>query len=231
MSQPTFSPGATQVAEPPVPLLPAADDRAAGDDNRRKLMIVAAAAGVVVLAIVAFFLMKGGSASTGDSATLPPRHHHAAPVVAAQPPSAVKLPKHVNAPVGRDPFKALYVAPATAGVGAAPGTTGAPGTTSSTPPSTTTTSGGTSSTTTPTATAYHPVWVQLRWLSASSATFDVGYSNGKTLKAVRFALVKPLHTFGSRFELLSIRTGVVTVKYGDGSPFQLDKSRNTMVVD
>jgi hypothetical protein len=224
MSQQTYTPGGTQVAEPPAPLLPTGDS-GSGADNRRKLTIVGAVVGVVVLAIVAFFLMKGGSSSTGNNSSFVPAHHHATAPVAAQPP-VVKLPKHVAAPVGRDPFKALYVAPADA----APGTTtGATQPTQSAGGTTTTTSGGTTSTTTtPT---YHPVWVQLKAVSSTAASFNVGYSNGKTLKALLYSGVKPLHSFASSFELLSIRSGVVTVKFGDGSPFKLDRTHNTMVVD
>src|SRR4051812_3045527 len=221
MSQQTFTPGGTSVAEPPAPVLPV-DDSGAGDDNRRKLMIVGAAVGVVVLGIVAFFLLKGGSSAEDSSSFAVPHHTRGTTTAAAQPP-VVKLPKHVAAPVGRDPFKALYVAPKPA----APSSTGTtPSTGGSTP--TTTTAGGTG--TTPTTPTYHPVWVQLRSLTATSATFDVGISNGKTLRAIRYTGIKPLHTFRT-FELLSIRKGTVTVKYGDGSPFQLDKLHNTMVVD
>src|SRR3954469_4883555 len=228
MSQQTYNPGGTQVAEPPAPFLPDNDAGSGGDDNRRKLIIVGAAVGVAVLAVVAFFLMKGGGSSSGSdsSFTVPHRTHTTTPA-AAQPP-VVKLPKHVTAPVGRDPFKVLYTAPATGGL---PGsTTGAGGTTSTTTGGTTTTTGGSTTPTTTTTPTYHPVWVQLKSVTATSATFDVGLSNGKTLKAVRYSGVKPLHTFRT-FELLSIHSGVVTVKYGDGTPFQLDKSRNTMVVD
>ena len=66
MSQQTFTPGATQVAEPPAPFLPEGETAPSGDDNRRKLMIVGAAVGVLVLAIVAYFLLKGGSSATED---------------------------------------------------------------------------------------------------------------------------------------------------------------------
>src|SRR4051794_18776334 len=226
MSQQTFTPGGMQVAEPPAPVLPMGEPETGGDDSRRKLMIAGAGVGVLILALAAFFLLKGGG-STDTSRTLPPLPpptHTNAP--AAQPP-VVKLPKHVTTPVGRDPFKALYVAPVAAtnptGSGTSPSTS-----TGGTP--TTTTSGGSTTPTTTTTPTYHPVWLQLKTVTATSATFDVGLSNGKTLKAVRYSGVKPLHTFRT-FELLSIHSGVVTVKYGDGTPFQLDKSRNTMVVD
>ena len=225
MSQQTFTSGGTQLAEPPAPVLPSSDAGNGGDDNRRKLAIVGAAVGVLVLGIVAFFLLKGGGSAGTQDQTFTVTHHPTKSVPAAAPP-VVKLPKHVAAPVGRDPFKALYVAPAAAPAGA---TTSTSSTTQTSTGGTTTTptgSGGTTSTT-PT---YHPVWVQLHSFTTSTATFDVGYSNGKTLKAVRYSAVKPLHNFASSFELLSIRNGTVTVKYGDGSPFQLDRTRNTMVV-
>jgi hypothetical protein len=226
MSQQTFTPGGMQVAEPPAPLLPTDESVSGGDDNRRKLMMVGAAVGVLVLAIVGFFLLKGGgSSASSDSGLLVP--HHAPKAAPAAPAPVVKLPKHVAAPVGRDPFKALYTAP----VAAAGGSTGTSTSTRTTPttttPSTTTSGAGTTTTSAPT---YHPVWVQLKAISGSTATFDVGFSNGKTLKAVRYTGVKALHTFAGSFELLSIRNGVVTVKYGDGTPFQLDKTRNSMVV-
>jgi hypothetical protein len=171
--------------------------------------------------------MKGGSPSATDGSSFV-APHHVKSVPAAQPP-VVKLPKHVAAPVGHDPFKALYVAPAPAAPKSTgtTGTTGSTTSTGSTTPTTTTTGGTTTTTTTP---VYHPVWVQLKSLSASAASFDVGISNGKTFKTVPYTGIKPLHTFRT-FELLSIHGGVVTVKYGDGSPFQLDKAHSTMVVD
>jgi hypothetical protein len=229
MSQQTFSPGATQMAEPPAPVLPDSEV-SSGDDNRRKLIIVGAAVGVLLLGLVAFFLMKGGSSASSDGGFVVP--HHRVPVAAAAQPPAVKLPKHVVAPVGRDPFKALYTAPvaAAAGAGATSTTTSTTGGTSPTTTSTggtTTTTGGTTATQAPT---YHAVWVQMKWVGTSAATFDVGYSNGKTLKAVRYVGVKVSHTFAGSFELLSVRNGVATLKYGDGSPFQVDRTHNTMVV-
>jgi len=228
MSQQTFTPGGTQVAEPPAPVLPQGDT-GSGDDNRRKLMMVGAAVGVLVLAIVAFFLLKGGSSSSSDNTPFKAVHHPKAAAPAAPAP-VVRLPRHVVAPVGRDPFKALYVAPAAAGAGAATGSTTP--TQSTTGGSTTPTTSGTTPTTKTTAPTYHPVWVQLRSASSGSANFVVGYSNGKTLKGQPFSSIRPLHTFASgKFELLSIHNGVVTLKFGDGSPFQLDRSHNTMVVD
>ena len=236
MSQQTFSSGGTQVAEPPAPVLPAGDS-GAGDDNRRNLMIVGAVVGVVVLALVAFFLLKGGgsSASTDSSFAVPHHTRHAAP--AAQAPAVVKLPKHVAAPVGRDPFKPLYVAPAAA---SAPGSTGGTGSaaagsgaTQTTTSGSTATSGGTTTTTsggTTSPVVYHPVWVKLKSLTATTATFDVGYSNNKSLKVLHYSGIKQLQTFASTFELLSVRNGAASVRYGDGSPFSLTLAHPTMIV-
>jgi len=228
MSQQTFTPSGTQVAEPPAPVLPG-DAGGTGDDNRRKLMVVGAAVGVLVLAIVAFFLMKGGSSNKDASFTPSPIQHSGIAAAPAKP-AVVKLPRQVSAPVGRDPFKALYVAPAAGPAGGSASSTTTQSSSSGTS-STTTTAGGTTTSTTTTAKAtYHPVWVQLKGVPTTSATFVVGYSNGKTLKAVQYSLVKPLRTFAGSFELLSIRNGEATLKYGDGSPFTLDSKHNFMVV-
>lgn len=232
MSQQTFTPGGTQVAEPPAPVLPAGDSDNQADDNRRKLMLVGAGVGVLVLVIVAFFLLKGGGSSSADNFVIAHHTPKGAAAAPAQPP-VVKLPKHVKVPVGRDPFKPLYTAPvaAAAGTTTATGTTaGTTSTTSSTGTTTTTTSSG-STTTAPTAApTFHPVWVKLKAITATTASFDVGFSNGKTLKVVGYSAVKPAHAFAATFELLSVRNGVATLKYGDGSPFSLDRTHATMVV-
>lgn len=231
--------GATMTAEPPSPVLPMADE-ADAPDNRRKLMIVGGAGGALVLVIVAFFLLKGGSSSSDESFVVP---HHKRPVPAASAAATkpVKLPKHVKAPVGRDPFKALYVAPVSGGAAGA-GSTAAGGSTStstsaggstSTTTTPTTTTGGTTTTTKSSTPTYKPVWIQFKGVSGTTATFVIGYSNGKTLKALRFAVkASTTHavTFAGSFALESLRNGVATLKYGDGSPFQLDKVHNTMVV-
>lgn len=232
MSQQTVNFGGTAVAEPPAPVLPGGDAETGGADNRRKLMVVGAAVGVLVVAIIAFFLLKGGSGSSAsDAGFVPPHHHHAAAATAPQPKS-VTLPRHVAAPVGRDPFKPLYVAPATVPSAAAASSS----TTTSTSTSTTSTSTGSGSTSTSSTTSYHPVWVELHSITSTTATFDVGYSNGKTLRAVRYSGVKApapgsRTTFAGSFALLSIRSGSAVVQYGDGTPVRLDTTHNFMVVD
>ncbi|HEU5007694.1 MAG TPA: hypothetical protein VFT67_12015, partial [Jatrophihabitantaceae bacterium] len=81
----------------------------------------------------------------------------------------------------------------------------------------------------------HPVWIQLRAVTTNTATFDVGYSNGKTLTVQKFANVKAPKSgsrtiFGSSFALLGISSGKVALQYGDGSPFVMDMTHNYMVV-
>lgn len=228
MSQQTVNFGGTQVAEPPAPLLPQGDAGSGGDDNRRKLVVVGAVAGVVVLLLAAFFLLKGGGSSKSDNGFVVPHTPVKGPAAAAAAP-VVKLPRHVVVPVGRDPFKALYTAPVAAAAGSTSSSSSSTTTPTSTGGSTSTTSSGTTTTTTTTPT-YHPVWIQLRAVS-TTATFLVGYSNGKTFRAFQFDNVKPQHSFAGTFQLLSIRKGVVTLKFGDGTPFMLDMTHNSMVVD
>jgi hypothetical protein len=226
MTSQTFSGSGTALAEPPAPLLPAGDDADVnGNDNRRKLMITGAVLGVLVVVVVAFFLLKGGGSSSASTDSFVVPHHKAAvPASAAQKP-AVKLPKVVSAPTGRDPFKALYVAPAPAAAAPAKSDTTTPTTTPvTTTGGSTSTSGGT--TTAPSA-AYAPVWIGLVSVSGDkSATFVVGYSNGHSLRTTTFknvlAPTNSLRTdFGNVFSLLSIQDGEATVQFGDGSPFDL----------
>jgi len=222
MSQQTFSGPGTAVAEPPAPILPAGyDDEDGGNDNRRKLAIVGAVLGVLVLVVVAFFLLKGGgSSATSDSSFAVPTHHAAKPASAPKAPATVTLPKVVNNPGGKDPFKPLYTPPA-------PKPSTAPST--ATVPTTTTTipAGSSTGTTAPAAASYAPVWIELVSVSGTkSATFVVGYSNGKSLRTSTYknvaAPTNSLRTdFGNVFSLLSIQDGEATVQFGDGSPFDL----------
>jgi len=223
MSQQTFSGPGTAVAEPPAPILPAGfDDEDGGNENRRKLAIVGAVLGVVVLAVVAFFLLKGGgSATSSDGSFSVPPHHPAKAAPAAKAPAAVTLPKVVNNPGGKDPFKPLYVAPAPKP--AAP----AKSDTTSTPTTTVVSSGSSGGTTAPTVASYAPVWIELVSVSGTkTATFTVGYSNGKSLRTTTYKnVVAPTDSlrtdFGNVFSLLSIQDGEATVQFGDGSPFDL----------
>src|SRR3954453_18040941 len=87
------------------------------NDNKRKLAVVGAIVGVVVLLIAAFFLLKGGgganSAAPVTPHVVPPAGSTTShPAAAAHAKKAVALPKTYKAPIGRDPFKALYTPPA-----------------------------------------------------------------------------------------------------------------------
>jgi hypothetical protein len=186
---------------------------------------VGVALGVLVLAVVAFFLLKsGGSPAASDSFTAPV-HHPAKAAPAGRAPAAVTLPKVVTAPVGKDPFKPLYVAPKP--VDSAPAqsaTTTAPATSTTT---TTVPAGTSSGTTAPATASYAPVWIELVSVNGTkSATFVVGYSNGKSLRTTTYkSVLAPTNSlrtdFGSVFSLLSIQDGEATVQFGDGSPFDL----------
>lgn len=222
MTQQTFSGPGTAVAEPPAPILPAGYDDSDGNDNRRKLVLVAAGLGVLVLVIVAFFLLKsGGSSNSADGSFSVPTHHQATTSSAPNgSPATVTLPKVVNNTGQKDPFKPLYVAP--------PPKPSAPPASSTTTTSAPAGSTGSTGSTTPAAPAtYAPVWIELVSVNGTkSASFVVGYSNGKSLKTTPYSNVlaptNSLRTdFGSVFSLLSIQDGQATVQFGDGSPFDL----------
>jgi len=213
-----------------------------GDDNRRKLALVGAVVAVLVVLVAAFFMLKGGGSS--DNTALPP--HIVPPAssttaqsgTAASAPKAIKLPKPFAGAVGRDPFKPLYVAPADVTLGGGTGTPVTPvnpvnpapvvtvPTTTGTPTSGPSNAGGGV-----VPAGYAPVWVALVHVNGTqSATFVVGYSNGKRSKEVTFSNVaapKSLRTvFANVFSLLSIQNGTTTVQIGDGTPFDLGKGFN-----
>jgi hypothetical protein len=225
--------GATAVATPPAPPAPPQFEESAADDtNRKKLMTVAAAAGVLVLLIVAFFLMKGGGDSVDTALGNPPAPPKASTGgdVAPAADKPVRLPRTYKNAVGRDPFKPLYVEP----VKAAP-TEPKPVDTTTDPltvppvvstPQTDGTGSSTDTTSQPPTSSYDPIWIALESVSGTkSATFLVGYSNGKQTKQVRYTVEAPkraLQTqFGSVFALLSIQDGTATVQFGDATPFDL----------
>ena len=131
--------------------------------SRKSLLILGAVGGAVVLAAAGYFLLGGGGGGE-DTRAFIPTAHRIQPVVAVARPThkkPVTIPAVSKVRLGRDPFLALYVAPAAAVAGAgSPTTTGtAPTTPTSTsttvvtPTKTTTTTTGTTTTgTTPTGT-------------------------------------------------------------------------------
>jgi hypothetical protein len=241
MSENMLPIGGTAVADRPAHAQPLVEDSLAGD-NRKKLLYVLVGVGVLVLGIVAFFLLKSGGSSTPVASGLVPHGtahgtavsggHPAAPAAAAP----VTLPRQVKAPEGRDPFKALVAASsavpssAPSAAGSAPSSAPSTGTAGSTAAS-----GSTGSNTVSSAPITHPVWVRLLSVTGTTATFDVGYSNGKTLTVKKFANIKAPKSgsrtvFGTSFALLGISSGKVALQYGDGSPFVMDMAHNYMVV-
>jgi hypothetical protein len=213
-------------------MTPSGDDNIAGD-NRRKLLIVAAVVGVLVIVSAAYFLLKsGGSTNSADAGVAIVPHAvsngaqpKAAAATAAHAP--VTLPRQVAAPVGRNPFKPLYVVPV-APSSAAPGAAVVTSTTSGSSSTSSTSSSATTST-------VHPVWVRFLAVTGSqSATFDVGFSNGKKLTVIRYVVKAPAGSggtvFASSFALQAVHPGYVIVTYGDGTPFKLDSSHNETTV-
>ena len=242
MTEQTFPAGGTALAEPPLPSLPMDAGDAPADDRRRKLLLVGAVVGVLVLAMAAYFLMKGGNSTPSSSgAPVQPQSAGAPATTGHKAPHAAKpltLPKAFKGHVGRDPFKALYEAPAPApqasqgtSTGGGDGTTG---NTSGVPTDTPTTTG--SGTTTGTATLGHPVWVELVKVNGTkSATFVVGYSNGKRLTTRTFrGVVAPKGAtgtvFAKQFTLLSIQNGEATIQFGDGTPLDIAPGAANRVV-
>jgi hypothetical protein len=182
----------------------------------------------------AIFLMKGGGSSDPEFGVAPPpppqsTDNDGGQAAADKP---VTLPKTYKDAVGRDPFKALYVEPA-AKAPAAPVEGGSDtGSDTSVPPAISvppvdTTDGSSTDTSAPPSASYAPVWIALESVQGTkSATFLVGYSNGKKAKQVQFEDIKaPTRTlqtqFASVFALLSIQDGTVTVQFGDATPFDL----------
>src|SRR3954470_10823571 len=244
MTEQTFPVGGTAVAEPPVPALPLDGGDVADDGSRRKLLLVGAALGVLVLALAAFFLLKGGGSSTPSAGrsptTTPPvsttkvTHHHKA---AAKKP--LTLPKRYHGHVGRDPFVPLYTAPVAAPEGSTStptdGSTSTPTDGSTSTPTDGSTSSGSDTGTTTHKPVYRPIWLQLRRFVGNKVVFDIGYSNRSTLKVLRFTVTAPKGNartvFAHSFSLLDVSGGQATVQFGDGTPFILTPTRNTMIVN
>lgn len=131
-------------------MLPAAPEAPEASNNRRNILLVGGLAAVVLAGGGYFFLAGGSSSDTASDSFVVP--HHKAPVtktVAKKAPAAkaktVIVPATSTVPIGRNPFKVLYVAPVQTSSTSSSGST----TTSST--TTGTTTGTTSGTTTKTA--------------------------------------------------------------------------------
>ncbi len=198
-------------AESSEPVKPAAD--------RRRLALIVAAAGALALLLALgakMFLFSGGDTPKVAAAPVPkPKPAASAPVV---PKPAVVIPAPETVPstfsdvVGRDPFTALYVAPAAASGTStgtpATGTTAAPGTAD---PTTTAPSTGTSPTG-PAATTSAGKRVSL----VHAFTKDgVQYAQTKVDATVFTPAVDD--TFATTFKLVSVKSTCASYLNGDES--------------
>jgi hypothetical protein len=210
MSQNTFPFAESEDAVPPV------ED---GERSRKAVLVAGGVAAALVLGAGGWFLLGGNSSST-DAAFV--SHRPAARPAAVKPkaaPKAVvkKLPTAYKAPLGRDPFRALYVLPV-----AAPAPTAAP--VAAAPPATTGTTGTTSTTPgTTTATSRYP----LKLVSISKPQPEVRFFtwlvDGKktvVIPAQRFGKVGELVVLAYTKNAAGNATGAV-IQVGDDSPIDV----------
>jgi hypothetical protein len=236
----TTAPNALPVTPDPIV------DESTGN-RRRKLMLVGAGVAGLILLLAGYFLLSGGS---GNPAPAAPAVQHVAadaPPTASTTtasPAAV-APKKALKAIGRDPFGALVSQPVTADspAGAAAASSSTTGTSSQGTGSGT---GGTSGSDGPAGTANGtgtgtgtgtgaggptppappaPVWVKLdRIQNLHSASFTVGFSNGTSKYFPQIGKESQgdaASVFAKFFQLQSVQGHYVTMKYGDGTPFDL----------
>ena len=202
-----------------------------GDRNRKAMFVAGGVAAALVLAAGGYFFLGGSSDSSSvDSAFVPSRTTN--PTVVAPKKAVVKpakkLPAAYTAPLGRDPFKALYVVPAAATTAANTSTS-----TSVTPTTsgTSTTGTGTGTTTTPATTRY-----TLKLVSISKPSPEVRFTTwsvGGTKK-----VVIPAQRFGKYGELVVLAfsqnaAGVVDkaiIQVGDDSPMDVAVGESVSVL-
>ena len=117
MTQTTFA--------PPPALVPEQAEQTGGGRSRRTVIVAGGLAAALVLGAGGYFLLGGGGSSDDiqmgrpivlPHATKPLAKKPAAPAKAAAKP-VTKVPATSTVPIGRDPFHALYIAPATTPTG------------------------------------------------------------------------------------------------------------------
>ena len=212
------------------PLAVDADPTPSPGSNRR-VIIAVGAAGALLLLSGGYYLLMGGSSS--EPHTFVPQVQHAPAVVKtvagnAKPTSknavkpAAQLPALSVAPLGRDPFKPLYIQPVAAPVQAVTAAPAAPTGTSTTPTSTSTTPAK------PVATTYA---LSLTSVYGSGSTLTGSFKVGSAQQQA-----KPGSVFGrtSELRLLSLQqesSGLWTavVQVGDDQPFNLSQKEVTYV--
>jgi hypothetical protein len=214
MTQTPFAP-----AQAPAPQAEQIEEQAG---SRRTALVAGGLVAALVLGGGGYFLLSGGSDSS-DQASAPPVSfaHHPRPAApkpatakAAKP--AVKVPATSTVPIGRDPFKALYVQPA-----AAPAGSGATGSTAPATGSTTGTSTGTATGTAPAPTAsYALTLLKVSGGTNGSAplfTWSVGGTSKTVLAAQKFGKYGELVTLSWVRSSAGRAIGAV-VQVGDDEP-------------
>jgi hypothetical protein len=208
-----------------------------GEGNRKAVLVAGGVAAALVVAVGGWFFLGGSGDSTASSAFVPNRTVRPAVVAPkhAVAKAAKKLPTAYKAPLGRDPFKALYVvpvaAPATTTTTTTPTATGTTPTASGTTPTSTGTGTTGTTTTTPTATRY-----TLKLVSISKPSPDVRFTTwsvGGTKK-----VVIPAQRFGKYGELVVLAfsknaAGVVDkaiIQVGDDSPMDVAVGESVSVL-
>lgn len=224
-----------------------------GGDSKRNL-IALGGLGAVVLAAGAYFLVSsGGDDALEDTAFVPPQPRAAAPAASAAP-QAVKLPVATQVALGRNPFKALYVAPAAAAAPAGGGGTTTPvvtpttvapvtgggtpivvtppttgGTTAPVPPQQPTTGGTTAPTAAPTRAP-----AQQSTLSFTSVSRKSGEPVGSFVYDGTMVSGGVGDVMAGKLKVISLQqdaTGkwFANLQLGDGSPFEVFEGQKVVV--
>jgi hypothetical protein len=213
------------------PLAVDADPTPSPGSNRRAIIAVGAA-GALLLLSGGYYLLMGGSSS--EPHAFVPQVQHAPAVVKtvaenAKPTSknavkpAAQLPALSVAPLGRDPFKPLYIQPVAAPVQAVATVPAAPTGTAMTPTSTSTTPTSTSTTpANPVATTY-ALSLSSVYGSGSNLTgsFKVGSAQQQAKPGSVFGKTSELRLLSLQQESSGLWTAVVQV--GDDQPFNLSQ--------
>lgn len=200
--------------------------------SRKPLLLAGAGAGVLVLAGAGWLLLHGGGGSSANDSFVVP--HHTAKVATAPKAAAAKAPARAAAlpaasavNIGRDPFAALYIVPASSTGGA--GATGTTSASTSTGTAGTTPATSTSSMTTPT--TRYPITLTRVTTDRGGAklfTFSIGTTSTTVLPAQRFG------TYGELVVLTFVENsrGAVTgavLQVGDDNPITVPIGVKTSV--
>jgi hypothetical protein len=194
-----------------------------GERSRKAVLVAGGVAAALFLGAAGWFLL-GGSSSDGSGAAFVPKAKtsRAAAVTTKKvvKTATKKLPVAYKAPLGRDPFRALYVLPVAAPAAAA---------TTTTPTTTTTTTGTGTTTPTSTTTSGTPGTTRyaLKLVSISKPSPELRFTTW--LVEGKRTVVIPAQRFGKHGELVVLAfvqnaSGVVDkaiIQVGDDSPMDV----------